>query len=429
MEAFMEFEAFFPRPPQLARNQRWHIFISYRSADRPWVLKLHDALRHLGYEVFVDQFVLNAGAALASSLDEGIVKSAAAIIVWSKNYSTSNWTKDEYNALKSRANSDQTFGLAVAAIDATELHPLLSGHIYTDFSQQPEGPSGEGLLRLLLGIMGKPLPEQAVKLATEIDTARKEQLVLIRAARQDDDPDRIIELAKSQEPAWTTSPILGCAAAEALIAAEKFDAANEILGRARGAFPEAVRPRQLEGLVARRRGDWQTAMRFFGAMYADDLRDPETVGMYAATWMSRYRESKNRLHLLRSRDLYREAFESSLDSYNGINAATKSLLLGEKETARQLAIRVESLFQEREPADYFEEATLAESRLLQADYAKARDLYSEAILMAPGETGSHKATLEQAQAIMDELATPQADRDGIELAFAHLKKAASTSVT
>ena len=170
-------------------------------------------------------------------------------------------------------------------------------------------------------------------------------------------------------------------------------------------------------------------MRIFGAMYADNLRDPETVGMYAATWMSRYRESKNRLHLLKSRDLYREAFESSLDSYNGINAATKSLLLGEHETARQLAVRVDALFQEKEPADYFEAATLAESRLLQKDYAKARDLYSDAILMAPGETGSHRATLEQAQAIMDELTTPQAERDGLELVFAHLKKAASTSGT
>ena len=423
----MEFDAFFPRPPQLRKDQKWHVFISYRSADRAWVLKLHDALRHLGYEVFVDQFVLNAGAALASSLDEGIDKSGSSIIVWSKNYATSNWTKEEYNALKNRANSDSNFILGVAAIDSTKLPGLLSGHVYTDFSQQPEGPSGEGLLRMVLGITGKPLPGEAVKLATEIDTARKEQLVLIKAARESDDPDRISELAKSQDSAWTTSPILGCAAAEALIAAEKFDAADEILERLRGAFREAVRPRQLEGLVARRRRDWQVAMRIFGAMYADNLRDPETVGMYAATWMSRYRESKNRLHLLKSRDLYREAFESSLDSYNGINAATKSLLLGEHETARQLAVRVDALFQEKEAADYFEAATLAESRLLQKDYAKARDLYSDAILMAPGETGSHRATLEQAQAIMDELTTPQAERDGLELVFAHLKKAASTS--
>src|SRR5579862_5650863 len=95
LREFMEFERFFPEPAALAKGQEWHVFVSYRSADRPWVLKLYDALEHLKYKVFVDQFVLNAGAPLASSLDEGIDKSAAAMIIWSKNYSTSNWTKDE----------------------------------------------------------------------------------------------------------------------------------------------------------------------------------------------------------------------------------------------------------------------------------------------------------------------------------------------
>jgi hypothetical protein len=66
----MEFAAFFPNPPELKKGQKWHVFISYRSTDRPWVLKLYDALRHLKYEVFVDQFVLSAGAPLASSLGD-----------------------------------------------------------------------------------------------------------------------------------------------------------------------------------------------------------------------------------------------------------------------------------------------------------------------------------------------------------------------
>jgi tetratricopeptide (TPR) repeat protein len=420
----MEFASFFPDPPELKRGQKWHVFISYRSTDRPWVLRLYDALRQLKYEVFVDQFVLSAGAPLASSLGDGIDKSAAAIIVWSKNYATSNWTEDEYNALKSRRNSDSNFGLGVARKDTTDLPGLLAGHIFTDFSQLPEGPCGEALLRLLLGMAGRPLPPGAVQLANEIDVARKKDLVLIKAARQNDDPGLIIELAKSQNLAWTTSPMLGCAAAEALIAAEQFDAANAILLRMREYFPGAVRPRQLEGLAARRRGDWQAAMRILGAMYADDFRDSETLGMYASTWRARYRESGNRLHLIRSRDLYREGFETSADSYTGINAAMVSLLLGEYETSRQLAARVEDLFKDEIPDDYYEEVTLAEARLLQGDYAQARLHYAAAILRAPGETGSHKGSLEQAREIMNALETPPADRDAIENVFGHLKKAA-----
>jgi hypothetical protein len=420
----LDLARFFPEPSQLKPGQKWHIFVSYRSVDRPWVLKLHDDLRRLKYEVFVDQFVLNAGAPLASSLGDGLNKSSSAILVWSKNYSTSNWTNDEYNALEARRNADRSFGFGIAVKDMTPLDGLLAGRIYADFSSTPEGPCGEGLLRLVLGMMGKPLPPEAVQLATAIDAEQRRNLILIKAARQDDDPDRIIEMAKSEDPAWTTSPLLGCAAAEALIAAERADAADAILARLRQRFPAAIRPRQLEGLAAKRRHDWQAAMRILGALYAEDFRDAETVGMYAASWMVRYQESGNRLHLIKSRDLYREAFESSSDSYTGINAATKSLFLGERETALQLAARVEEIFNEKKPADYWDLATLAESRLLQGDYAQAAQFYTAAILKAPGETGSHRGTLAQAINIMESLEAPPADLALVEEAFSHLKKSA-----
>lgn len=420
----MEFESFFPEPPELKTGQKWHIFVSYRSIDRPWVLKLYDALRHLKYEVFVDQFVLSAGAPLAGSLGDGVDQSGAAVIVWSKNYATSNWTADEYNAIKSRQNSNPAFKLGIAKKDTTPTPGLLAGQISTDFSNFPDGPCGEGLLRLLLGLSGRPLPPGAVQLATEIDAARKKALIEIKAARQNDDPERIIELAKSGDEAWTGSPICGCEAVEALIAAERFDAANEILTGLRKRFPAAVRPRQLEGLAARRRGDWQGAMRILGAMYAEDYRDSETIGMYAATWMVRYRETGARLYLVKSRDLYREAFETSSDSYTGINAATKSLLLGERETATQLAARVEALFANRPPADYYEQATLAEARLLQGDYQQACKHYNAAVLMAPGETGAHKGTLEQARDILRSLEAPPQESEAIEQVFSHLKLAA-----
>ena len=105
----------------------------------------------------------------------------------------------------------------------------------------------------------------------------------IKAARTNDDPDRLIELAQSIDAPWRDSPILGSAAAEGLIAAERYDAAAAVLTRLRNEFPEAVRPRQLEALSARRRRDWRQAQDILGAMYAEGLRDAETVGMYGGT--------------------------------------------------------------------------------------------------------------------------------------------------
>ena len=104
-----------------------------------------------------------------------------------------------------------------------------------------------------------------------------------------------------------------------------------------------------------------------------------------------------------------------------------ALLLGEGETATQLAVRVEAAFEDRPPADYYEQATLAEARLLQGDYQQAAKYYSAAVLMAPGEIGSHEGTLKQAREIMQYLKAVASEIELIEKAFMHLKIAGAVS--
>jgi len=125
--------------------------------------------------------------------------------------------------------------------------------------------------------------------------------------------------------------------------------------------------------------------------------DPETLGILARTWMDRYNESGNRLFLLKSRELYRQAFEAfPTDYYTGINAASKSLLAGEKETAAQLAARVQDVIGEKPVAnDYWKTATVAELQLLQAKYSEAAALYRAAVVTAPGDIASHEASRAQ----------------------------------
>jgi hypothetical protein len=63
-------------------------------------------------------------------------------------------------------------------------------------------------------------------------------------------------------------------------------------------------------------------------------QDPETMGILGAAWDGLYQESGKMLHLRRSRELYRTAFQGdSKDYYTGINAAAKSLFLGESQEA------------------------------------------------------------------------------------------------
>src|SRR5689334_16381473 len=50
-----------PPPRALGPNDKWNVFLSYRSVNRSWVLNLYDILRQQGQTVFIDQCVLTAG--------------------------------------------------------------------------------------------------------------------------------------------------------------------------------------------------------------------------------------------------------------------------------------------------------------------------------------------------------------------------------
>src|SRR5205814_1494772 len=88
-----------PAPPPLKSDERWHVFLSYRSTSRPWVLRLYELLRLLGYEVFLDQYELSAAAPLALSLSEALARSRSAIMIWSFAFEDSKWCLTELNNL------------------------------------------------------------------------------------------------------------------------------------------------------------------------------------------------------------------------------------------------------------------------------------------------------------------------------------------
>ena len=137
------------------------------------------------------------------------------------------------------------------------------------------------------------------------------------------------------------------------------------------------------------------AQLVLGKLYAAGEIDPETLGILARTWMDRYHQTQEKTFLLKSRDLYRQAFDAfPSDYYTGINAASKSLLAGEKETAAQVAKRVQVLVGDKEaPGDYWKTATIAKVQLLQGNFDAAALLYNAAVLAAPLDHGSHEFQL------------------------------------
>src|SRR5262245_27548962 len=88
-----------PSPSSLKPEQKWHVFLSYRSVHRPWVIQLYDILRQLGYQVFMDQYVLSAADNLVLKLGEALSKSAAGVLIWSSATADSKWCLEEYSAM------------------------------------------------------------------------------------------------------------------------------------------------------------------------------------------------------------------------------------------------------------------------------------------------------------------------------------------
>jgi TIR domain/MAP3K TRAFs-binding domain len=419
--ALQDWLKYAPDPPPLAAGKTYHVFISYRSVNRRWVLQLYDILRGLKYSAFLDQYVLAAAAPLATSLSDALAGSQSAIMIWSSSYEDSEWCKKEFNTLEAKeAASRGTFRYVIARVDDTQLPDLVIGKIFLDFSDDRDGPNGSALLRLLYGIHGIPLPPEAVVLAATVDEQQRAARIKIKAARLNGDSRRLVELAKSQELAWLTSPILGCEVAEGLISLGKNPEALDVLDALKVRCPYALRAKQLYGLALARNKQFDAARETLGELYAAGEIDAETLGLYARTWMDKYEQSGQRLHLMKARDLYRQAFEASNESYAGINAASKSLLLGERETAMQLAARVEvNLTARPAPTEYWRIATLAELRLLQGDFAAAAQGFIDAVLSAPEEHGSHTSTRAQASRLLQAMSATESVKAQVLVAFDH----------
>src|SRR5207247_10225608 len=87
-----------PKPRPLGKGEKWHVFLSYRSVNRIWVLNLYDVLHQQGFEVFLDQVVLAGGHELIRVLEDGLQQSQAGVLVWSSSTAESDWVRRGYQA-------------------------------------------------------------------------------------------------------------------------------------------------------------------------------------------------------------------------------------------------------------------------------------------------------------------------------------------
>jgi len=192
------------------------------------------------------------------------------------------------------------------------------------------------------------------------------------------------------------------------------------------------------GLAYARWGHLHDARAVLKSLYDEGHRDSETMGIYARTCMDSYDRTGNQEDLRLSRDLYAEAFHRSpSDYYTGINAASKSVFLGEIDTARKFAIEVQKVVNaalgprraDQPPLtsddQYWLLATHAELKLIEGNYSEAAKRYRAAIIKSqPDKIGSQFSTWLQAKRLIRAMRASDQQRNEIWGAFQHLADAA-----
>jgi tetratricopeptide (TPR) repeat protein len=399
-----------PEPPPRGNNS-YDAFISYRSSDRGWAMALFDVLKLAKWDAFLDQYDLVPGSDLGTSLTEGLQASSAGVILWSSRTKDSVWCQRERDAmriLKDRPGS--TFNYIFAKLDAEPLPLFAQLDLYVDFEESPEGPRGVNLLKLMCGMRGIPLAPDAVVMAQQVDEDAKQSMAQIKGAIEAGNAEKLRQIGTSRQPGVLASPAPILTAAQGLISLKKYDEAREVLKDAQAHFPKSIREKQLEGLALRRLKRYQDAIDVLSELKAAGHQDPETMGILAAAWDGLYQESGKMLHLRKSRELYRTAFQGDpKDYYTGINAASKSLFLGEADEAARLATLVLPLVEKAtDGEDFWAACTLGEVYLLQRKVDAAKEQYQKVIDRHPNAVGDLEGTGQQAKRICNALGlTPQ----------------------
>src|SRR5215203_368386 len=411
-----------PKPLPLENGKVWNVFLSYRSVNRGWVLNLYDVLTELGFKVFLDQYVLKPGDSLAKSLEDGLENSQAGVLIWSNAAKDSEWVRNEYDVLISKATKDKGFYFVPVKIESVKLPVFANTKLFIDFTEYPDGPNGGDLLRLVHGLVGKPLSDEAVHFAYEQDEASGIAAAKITAAIRNNRPNKLIQLFEEGDTPWKTTASLACKASEGLIKLGNEDEAIKMLEAVEKDFPKSIRPKQLRALALARRGkdnDLDDAQDILAELYALNHLDPETLGIYGRTWMDRYKLSGNQNELRQSRNYYAEAFEKAPDDYyTGINAEAKSILLGEIDKAKTIAEKVEKIVGNQPvPGDYWQTATIAEVLLIQKKYNEAAAMYHQAVDIAPTEVKSHESTSKQAKLLFEKLEASEETKSEVLKAF------------
>ena len=151
------------QPRASGRNgdgEKWDVFISHASEDKPYVKPLAEALRAAGISVWYDNMVMNWGDDLRPMIDKGLTTCRFGIVVLSKAFlAKKKWTEHELNGLFAREQAGQKLVLPIwheiTRDDLLAYSPALADRLAKISATDPQ----DSIVSSLLDILGKSVSD------------------------------------------------------------------------------------------------------------------------------------------------------------------------------------------------------------------------------------------------------------------------------
>ncbi len=133
----------------------YDVFISFSSAQRPWVEALGENLKSAGKTVFLDAWELVPGRDWIRAIDSAIDASRAAVLIVSPEALESGWVREEYEKLKRRSVERDDFPVIPVIHSTVEAEFPFIGHIQSVDFRAPVTYRA-AFARLIAGLEGRP---------------------------------------------------------------------------------------------------------------------------------------------------------------------------------------------------------------------------------------------------------------------------------
>jgi tetratricopeptide (TPR) repeat protein len=134
-------------------TERFDVFVSHSSVDKPWVHRLVAGLERYGVSVWLDETQIRPGTSILSALERGIEASNAMILVVSPEAMASGWVREEYDrAITLAQRKGMEFPIIAAVLRQTELPGFLQSRRWVAFLDPDRYAAG--VADLVWGIKG-----------------------------------------------------------------------------------------------------------------------------------------------------------------------------------------------------------------------------------------------------------------------------------